>query len=264
MTIKRYFYMYFRFYTTNIKAMLEYKSDFYIMLFAGVLTQALGFIFLWALYQRIPDIMGWTMWEIAFMYAVIFVTEGVVSLFFEGTWNMPFLVNEGEYDRFLLRPVSPIMQIFSSAMGAQGISNLLLGGFIIAQSLSRIDMEWTAAKAAMALILLISAIVIRVSVNLAVASTSFWMKNGSTPMMALLGLTEFAKYPVTIFWWGIKVLVIFVIPYAFISFFPATYLFDKQEWGMLGLISPLVAVYCAAVSYFIFRMGLRRYESVGN
>ncbi|MNV82780.1 hypothetical protein D3C71_1765360 [compost metagenome] len=62
----------------------------------------------------------------------------------------------------------------------------------------------------------------------------------------------------------IQGVVTFVVPFAFVSFYPAAYLFDKEAFKFWGLMTPLVAVYCAVGAAAIFNYGLKRYESAGN
>ena len=72
----------------QLKAILEYQGDFWISLAAGALSQVLGFIFLWVIHQNIPEIQGWQFWEIVFLYAMVYFTEGFCSAFFKGVWVM--------------------------------------------------------------------------------------------------------------------------------------------------------------------------------
>lgn len=109
--LQRTLYLYWRLLSQQIKAILEYQADFFILVFAAILTQLLGIVFLKVIYMQIPDINGWLFWEVAFMYAMIYLTEGIGSLFFEGTWRIGNLINRGELDVILLRPVSPILQV---------------------------------------------------------------------------------------------------------------------------------------------------------
>jgi ABC-2 type transport system permease protein len=258
-------YLYFRFISQHLKAILEYQADFVIAMAAAMLTQLLGFIFLWVVYGRIPDIQGWLFWEVAFIYAMIFFTEGFASLFFEGIWRISGLVNMGDLDRFLVRPVSPILQVLGSAVGMNGVGNLLIGGVIIFQSLQHIELDWTVGKTAFAVLLLVSAVVIRTSIYLAACSSVFWTHSPGNAFGNMMHtLSDFAKFPITIYSLGVQALIAIIVPYAFISFFPAAYIFGKSDWGPLGLLSPLVALYCAALAVWIFYRGLRKYESTGN
>ena len=63
---------------------------------------------------------------------------------------------------------------------------------------------------------------------------------------------------------AIQVFVTGLIPYAFISYFPAVYLFDKETWGLVAWLAPLVALWSVLVARFIFYRGLRRFEGAGN
>lgn len=263
--IGRIWFLYRRMYVQQLKVILEYHKDFYILMASAALTQVLGFVFLWVIYDRIPDINGWLFWEVAFMYAMIFLTEGIASLFFEGTWRMGGLVHRGELDRYLLRPVPVVLQILCTGIGVNGVGNLLIGGVIVWQALTRGEIVWTAAKVGIILLLLITAVIIRVSINLAANSAAFWIRNGTNAFPLMIhSLADLAKYPITLFNQGIRIFISTALPYAFISFYPATYIFDKADWNQLWMLAPVVAVGSALVAYGIFRMGLRRYESAGN
>ena len=113
--VKRPVYLYFRFLGQQMKAILAYEADFVVLLFAAVLVQLAGFAFIWTIFQRIPSINGWTLWQVVMMYSLIFITEGVVSLFFEGTWRLGWLVYSGQFDQMLVRPVSPIVQVLAGS-----------------------------------------------------------------------------------------------------------------------------------------------------
>jgi ABC-2 type transport system permease protein len=261
----RSLFLYRRMFGQQLKAILEYQADFFIMIIAAVLTQLLGIVFLWVVYMRIPDINGWVFWEVVFMYAMIYMTEGFGSLFFEGTWRLGGLVNRGELDVYLLRPVSPVLQVITTGVGMNGIGNIVVGGIMVWQALTRMDLEWTAAKIAIAALLFVTAVAIRVSINLAANTTAFWIKNaGNAFPLMIHNISEFAKYPITIFSLGVQLLVGIAVPFAFISYFPANTLFEKTDASWYWLLSPVAAVYCAAAAYGLFRLGLRKYESVGN
>ncbi|MNH34200.1 hypothetical protein D3C79_947780 [compost metagenome] len=103
------------------------------------------------------------------------------------------------------------------------------------------------------------------SINLAANSAAFWIKNaGNAFPLMVHNLADLAKYPLTLFPQAIRLLVSTILPYAFISFFPAAYLFGKSGWSAWWMLAPVAAVGSAAAAYGIFRYGLSRYESTGN
>lgn len=258
-------YIYFRCLGQQMKAILAYEADFVILMLSAGLVQITGFLFIWTIFQRIPDINGWTFWQVVMMYSLIFITEGVGSLFFEGTWRVSRLIYNGNFDQVLLRPVSPIVQVLAGAVGFNGLGNIITGGMLMAISLGNVQVQWTPGRLLMLVILIVSAATIRVAINLGTAASAFWIRTPwSMVPFFVHQLGEFAKYPITIYSMAVQAMVVVAIPFAFVSFFPTAYLFNIEAWSAPGLLTPLVALYCLFMAVWVFRIGLRRYESTGH
>ena len=262
--IRRNVYIYCRLISQQLKAILEYQGDFWITLAAGALSQTLGFIFLWVLYENIHEINGWQLWEIVLLYAMIYFTEGVGSAFFDGIWVIGMYVNRGEFDRMLLRPIPPLTQVLGSGVGMNGFGNLIMGSILIIQSLRRLHIQWNLIKAGFTLLLLISAVVIRASINIVANSASFWIKANNNSLAYMThSVGDLAKYPLSVFPAAVKAVICVAVPYAFVSYFPVSYLLGKDGW-ILGMCTPLAAVLCMVIAACVFYRGLGLYESVGN
>jgi ABC-2 type transport system permease protein len=82
--------------------------------------------------------------------------------------------------------------------------------------------------------------------------------------MMVSSLAEFAKFPITIYSYGVQLFFSIILPYAFVSFFPAAYLFGKEEWGWIGLLTPVASIYCVIVGLSIFKKGVSQYEGAGS
>ena len=82
--------------------------------------------------------------------------------------------------------------------------------------------------------------------------------------MAIHQVGDLARFPLGIYPLALKAALGFVIPFAFISVFPLSFLMQRGSSAWLGLLTPLVAAYCVATALLIFKRGLRRYESAGN
>jgi ABC-2 type transport system permease protein len=264
-SIRRLIYLYFRCLGQQMKAILAYEADFVVMLFSAVIVQIAGFLFIWTIFQRIPTINGWSMWQVVMMYALIFVTEGVGSLFFEGTWRLSNLVYTGQFDQMLVRPLSPIVQVLANAVGFNGLGNIVTGLVLIVIGILNTPVQWTPGRLLMLVILVASAATIRVAINLGSAASAFWIKAPwSMVPMFVHQLGEFAKYPITIYSVAVQALIVIAVPFAFVSFFPTAFIFGVEAWSIQGLLTPLVAIYSVVLAVWLFRVGLRRYESSGH
>lgn len=261
---RRGLFLYRRSLGAHLRATMEYEADFWILIAASVLMQVVGLVFLSAIFARIPSINGWEYWDILLIYSMVFFAEGVGSLFFEGTWRIAWLVNQGELDRYLVRPVSPVLQVLSGDVGVNGLANMVLGAVLIGTSVTKVDVDWTVGRALLAVVLLISAIAVKVGINLATNATAFWINSPySTFSFAMHQLGDLARYPISIYSVAIRTVITAVIPFAFVSFFPAAAVLGRGTSWRVGLATPLVAAYCLAMGTLVFRRGLLRYESAG-
>jgi ABC-2 type transport system permease protein len=157
------------------------------------------------------------------------------------------------------------LQSSSAAVGVNGLSNIVTGGLMIGAGLAHSDVEWTPGLAVLGVLLLISSVVIKVSINLATNAACFWLSSPS-PMFAFAmhQVGDLARFPLSIYPFALKAVLGLVLPFAFISFFPIAYLLDTGSSKWIGLLTPLVAAWCAGVAAVLFKRGLRRYESAGN
>lgn len=256
--------LYFRFLGLHLRALLAYVSDFWIMAVATVVMQVVNLVFLGAIFRQVPTLRGWSFWSVVAMFALVAIAEGVGSFFFEGMWRIAPAINQGALDYLLVRPYPVVLQVSGAEIGINGITNIITGGIMLAVALARLDIHWSILRALLAVVLLLSAVAIKVAINLATNSVSFWLSSPSPLFaMAIHQVGDLARFPLGIYPLALKATLGFVIPFAFISVFPLGFLLGTSS-AWLGLLTPLVAVYCVVVALQVFRRGLRRYESAGS
>jgi len=263
--MRRMLWLYRRQLGAHIRAALQYEADFWLLIAAAVLTQVVGVAFLTAIFTKIPDLKGWTFWDILLIYAMVSITEGVTSLFFEGMWHLARSINQGELDYVLMRPYPVVGQVMGSQVGFHGLGTLVTGGILLGMGLAHTTIAWSPVTVALAVVLLVSGVVVRVAIALATNAVSFWIAGPfSVFAYAMHQVGDLARYPITIYAMGVRLAIGLAIPFAFGSFFPMAFLLDHGNAAWVGLLTPLVAGYCVVVAWWAFRRGLRRYESAGN
>jgi ABC-2 type transport system permease protein len=248
----------------HLRAVLEYKADALVLFLAAVLTQLAGAMFLLTVFSRVPSLAGWGQWEVICIYAMAAIAEGVGSLFFEGTWHLAAMINSGDLDYLLVRPMPVPLQVMSSAVGMNGLGNLTMGLALLGMALAHVDVAWTPSRVAWALVLLVSALLVKLAVNLAANAASFWLGSPSSALAySLHALGELARYPITVYAGALRVLLT-AVPVSFVGYFPAAHVFDRGVSGRIGTLTPVVAGCCVLGAGLLFRSGLRRYESAGH
>lgn len=263
--IRRNLWLYRRLLGAHVRSTLEYESDFWIMSVSAVLVQGLGVVFLWAIFRSIPQINGWRFWDIVLIYALVTVSEGLSVLFAQGAWTLAVTVNFGQMDALLTRPYPPVLQVLASEVGMNGVGNLVLGGGLLAAAVTHGDISWGPGRIALGVLLLLAAAGVKVGLNLLTNSAAFWLRSPySMFAFSMHTFGELARYPITIYGLGVRIVLTAVLPYAFMSYFPAATFLSEGTTRWLGLLTPLAAVYCLWLGTFAFHRGLARYESSGH
>ncbi|MCD8574842.1 MAG: ABC transporter permease, partial [Erysipelotrichaceae bacterium] len=102
------------------------------------------------------------------------------------------------------------------------------------------------------------------SLKLLTASISFWTMNSMQVMVTVYNISDFAKYPITIFPTLIQTMITYVVPFAFVSFFPASVLLNQASGLSILFQSTLACMITGSCALWVWNKGLRGYESSGH
>jgi ABC-2 type transport system permease protein len=123
-------------------------------------------------------------------------------------------------------------------------------------SAARLGIVWTPLNILYLIIAVISGGVIFIALNLITAAGAFWIVQS-------IPVTEFARFPLTIYPRSIGLLLTWLIPYGFASFYPASQLLGRDV-GLLAWLAPFVAAVLAVISYRVWLFGLKHYGGTGS
>jgi ABC-2 type transport system permease protein len=258
--------IYARLQLLQLRTVVEYRADFWIGIVGAALMHGAGLLFIVALFGQIDELQGWTAWEVAILYALCVIPQGLRELFCDGPWLMRGMVNKGEFDRLLVRPISPALQVATSLASIHGIGQVTLGVIAFWLGATRSGLEWTWWKPLYLLIILLSSTILVTALGFLVNLIGFWEPSAQSAFpTAYVLLGDFVKFPLDLYSAVIKVLVVVVAPYAFVSYFPALVLFEKDSaWRWLGWGSPIVTSLVCAITAWLWRVALNRYQGVGH
>jgi ABC-type uncharacterized transport system permease subunit len=106
---------------------------------------------------------------------------------------------------------------------------------------------------------------VKIGLNLVTSCSAFWLRTTYSMFpFSMHTLGELTRFPLTIYSTAVRLVLSIVLPFAFMSFFPATSVLGHGAPVWVGLLTPAVAAYCLFMGVWIFRLGLRRYESAGH
>jgi ABC-2 type transport system permease protein len=145
---------------------------------------------------------------------------------------------------------------------------LAIAYFCVATAFAGVRVDWVLI--AYVPFVAVGGALIDFGINLAIATAAFWFTRVDSLRWVFMSLEqEFSRYPISIYQRGVRVALAFVLPFAFMNYFPATFLLHKSEEGLhlnpaVGLFTPVVGVLVFAVAYAFWRVGLTRYQGTGS
>ncbi len=255
------FYNYFKNY---LKTRMTYRSDFWVQVFSDLLFFGMNLLFILIVFQHTPLLDGWSREQIIFVYGYFMVPWGLFSVFFNMWGFTEKYIVKGEMDRVLTRPAYNLAQLLLENMDPSSISSAVLGGVIMAAMWPYVgaDLMWHDVLMMMMLVLGSAAIYGGIYIGLTAISFFSDAPTGILPLM--WNIQSYGRYPVTIYNRPIKLLLTWVLPFAFVGFYPAAYFLDRDTFLPYALLTPAVGAVFLTAGILFWNWGVRKYRGAGS
>jgi len=122
----------------------------------------------------------------------------------------------------------------------------------------------TVVTIAKAIVFLLTASLFMIAIMNFAAATCFWIQGSGYVMVIMFRFKDFAKYPSSIFSGIFKVIFTFIIPIAFVAYYPSLVLLSPGEVPLLSWLSPLFGALFFYLSYKFWMLGVRKYDFTGS
>ena len=258
-----------RYAAANLRAELQYRSSFLMESLGTLLSAAMEFLAIWALFSRFGSIGGWTLAEVALFYGLVHVVFAVAEAVGRGFDLFGPLIKEGALDRVLLRPRSTLLQVLGSNLAPKRIGRLLQGAVVLGWALAALDGGPALGDVALLLWAFIGGVVAYFALLMLSAVLSFWTTE-TLEIFAIVthGGVETTQYPLPVFHRALRYLFLFVVPIGSVTYFPVVRVLGRPD----PLGAPAVVAWLAPCAGFLFlaavtglwQLGVRHYTSTGS
>jgi len=260
----RYLELYWYFLIQRFKILMEYRLNFFIGAISTVILQTASLAAVWVVMRQIPSLNGWSFYEVILVCGLLTMGESITHMFADNLWTVGMnYVRSGDFDRFLVRPIDPLFHLLADRFCHDGIGNFLTGAVLIGLSMQQLGIAFSFLHIVYIIVSVLSGGLIFIALNLITATSVFWIMESIPVTQMVFTMNEFAKYPLSIYHNSIRILLTWIIPYGFVSFYPASYLLGRDV-GSLVWISPIIAGVLIFIAYRFWLFGLRHYGSTGS
>jgi ABC-2 type transport system permease protein len=261
--------LYVRLVGARLRSQLQYRTSLALETVGMFVTGVLDFAVILVLFHNVPALGGWTISEVALLYGISGCAFALTDMAIGHLDRLSQLVREGNFDLVLVRPRGTLFQILTTDFHVRRLGKAAQASIVLGYALAANDIPWTPGRAAALVIAIVAAVVIFSSVWIAFICIVFWAVEGTeTANTFTYGGQFLTQYPINIYEAWLRRLMAFVVPMAFVAYFPALYILDKPDpLGLpvfLQFFSPLVAVAAAGVAGLVWRRAVGHYQSAGG
>ena len=263
--MRRYLTLLIQYFGQYAKTRMAYKGDFFVSIVTTIIATAFGLALVFLLFQRAPEIAGWTFPQILFLYGFGLIP---LSLFNLISINLYYFgevyIVEGKFDRVLLRPVHSLFQVMSEQFRLESASDTLIGWAIVLYASRKLGLDFGWAEWTFLAFAAICGLLIYTSVFLILTCVSFWVEDRVGVIPPVYNMLAFGRYPLSIYSPAVQFLLSWIIPFGFAAFYPASKLLGRAEYAGYALYLPFVTALFLLLALTLWNRGVRNYSSTGS
>lgn len=256
--------LYLEYLSIQIKSIMEYKKDFIISIFSQILSSTFAFITIIFLFEKFGNIKGYEFKEILICFVISYAGFALAECFFRGFDHFNIYLSNGEFDRMLVRPRNILLQVIGGKIELSKFGRTIVGITILIILLATTPELLKFDKIITIILMLIGTIIIYACLFVLKAGITFFTTQSLEIMNIFTdGGRDLAQYPLDIYNKIIKNIFTFIIPLAFVNYYPLLYIIGRSN-NKLCIFAPLLTLLFIIPCYIIWKIGVRKYKSIGS
>ncbi|MBI2940777.1 MAG: ABC-2 family transporter protein [Chloroflexi bacterium] len=251
------------------RGQMQYRLSFATLVLASVLVTLAEFLVVVVIFGRIPHLAGWSLGEVAVLYGLSAISFAMAEMFAAGFDVFPRQIVQGTFDRVLTRPLGAFFQVLASELALRKIGKVAQGAAILVYAQHSLAVHWSPERLVVLALTVVSGTAIFFSLIVICATSCFWTVQANEAVNVLTnGGTAMISYPLDIYHAWLRRLATFVVPLAFVSYYPALYVLDRADplglpaW--VGFLSPVAAAAFGFLAWTVWSVGVRHYQGTGS
>ncbi len=256
--------IYFKIISQDIKSKMSYRADFIISTIGMIATNVSGFIAFLIMFGKFPSINGWGYYEILFLYGFSLISITPTQCLLDNNWSLRRYVYDGDFVKYCFRPINLWFYYVSEVFDVKGLGQLAFGIGTLVYAWVKLAIPVTFLLVLEVIVGLITASLFMMALQNAAAASCFWIQNSFWLLDISLKMKDYAKYPVTIFNGVFRFIFTFILPVAFMAYYPSLVILRPDNVPILTWLSPVIGIIAFYGSYKLWMKGASKYDGSGS
>lgn len=250
-----------------VRAAWVYRASFVTLVVANGLVTGLDAVAIWVMFANLDTLGGFGLHEVALLYGASSLGLGIADTCIGSVERIGEYIRTGRLDQMLTKPLPLLLQVCADQFTLRRLGRITQATIVFAWAATYVD--WSLDKAGVAVMMIASGGGVFFGLFVAFSCIQFLTKDASEFANAFTyGGATLTQYPLTIFPKELMRSLTFLVPVAFVNWYPCLYLLGRDDpFGMpawLQLASPVAAVATIGAALLVWRAGVRRYTSTGS
>lgn len=248
-----------------VKMRLAYRMDFLVDTMAVSFSMVIQLAVLSVLFSKIRALEGWSFEQVLFIYGFSLLPLGLFNLISVNFYGFAdkYIIG-GKFDRVLLRPVNTLVQVMFESFNVSGLNEIILGSAVMIYAGTKLGLGLGVSDIMMLMVLAPAASLVYTGVFLAITAVSFWHEDKMGLAPPVYNIIRFSRYPMTIYSLPVRVFLTFVLPFAWVAFYPATWFIGGDRWPWVALVTVPVGLIVFGGAVAMWHRGAANYTSTGS
>ena len=252
-----------------IRVSWSYRTSFVILTLSSFVITAVDFAAIVIMFTNVDVLGGFGLGQIAFLYGATSLCLGLADLVVGNVERLGRRIRLGTFDAMMVRPVGVFAQVCADEFALRRIGRIAQGAAVFAWSLTVVDVDWDPARLAMLVSMLVFGTAIFLGLFVLGATFQFVSSDASEVANAFTyGGNTMTQYPLTIYPTEVVKSLTFLVPVAFVNWYPALFILDVPDpFGLpaaLQFAAPVAAFLLCLLAALAWRSGVRHYRSTGS
>ena len=259
-----YISLYKSYFNMVLRSEMQYKKAFIVSIFSQIASSLTSLIAIYFMFSKFGNVDGFTFNDVLICYSISFFGFSTTECFFRGFDHFDEILSSGRFDIILTKPRNLLFQIIGEIIEIKKLGRAILAFVVMSYVISKNPILWSPEKIGGILLMVIGTVIIYAGLFVVRAGICFYTTNSLEIMNIFTdGARDLTEYPLSIYHKAVKNFFTFVIPLSLFNLYPLLYLIGKSD-NVWYLLLPCLTIFFTIPCLLFWRMGLKKYKSVGS
>jgi ABC-2 type transport system permease protein len=250
-----------------VRAAWGYRTSFVTLLIGNGLGTGLEAVGLYLMFTQVDRLGGFELHEVALLYGASGLGIGIADTLIGSVERIGEYIRTGRLDQMLTKPLPLLLQVCADQFTLRRLGRITQASIVFIWAATYVD--WTPARVGVAVMMVLSGAAVFFGLFVAFSCIQFLTKDATEFANAFTyGGATLTQYPLTIFPKELMRTLTFVLPVAFVNWYPCLFILGRDDpFGMpsgLQFASPLAGLAMVGAALLVWRAGVHQYTSTGS